>query len=89
MPDGTGHIGAVVLAAGRSTRFRSVRSKLAHGLGGRPIIQWLLAALQAADVAPVVVVVAPDAGDLRAVCVPNARFAVQREPRGTGHAEPT
>ena len=76
----------MLLAAGRSTRFRSARSKLAHELGGRPIIQWLLGALSAVEVAPVVVVVAPGAGELRAVCGPRARLAVQDEPRGTGHA---
>jgi len=77
---------AVLLAAGRSTRFRSARSKLLHDLAGRPILEWMLGALQAAEVAPVVVVVAPDADDLRAACNGRVRFAVQSEPRGTGHA---
>lgn len=86
MSDGAGQIGAVVLAAGRSTRFRSARSKLLHELGGRSIVRWLFGALRAAEVAPVVVVVAPHADDLRAACGPAVRFAVQREPRGTGHA---
>ena len=76
----------MVLAAGRSTRFRSTRSKLVHELGGRPIVGWLLGALRSLDVAPVVVVVAPEADDVRAVCGPQVRFAVQREPRGTGDA---
>ena len=40
--------GAVVLAAGRSTRFRSARSKLVHPLAGKPIITWLLDTLAAA-----------------------------------------
>ncbi len=75
-----------MLAAGRSARFRSARSKLSHELGGRPIIQWLLGALRASDVAAIVVVVAPGADALRAACGPHAQFAVQREPRGTGHA---
>jgi bifunctional UDP-N-acetylglucosamine pyrophosphorylase/glucosamine-1-phosphate N-acetyltransferase len=86
LSDGAGQIGAVVLAAGRSTRFRSARSKLVHTLAGREIIQWLLGALRAADVAPVIVVVAPEADDLRAACGPQVQFAVQDEPRGTGHA---
>ena len=76
----------MVLAAGRSTRFRSAHSKLVHELGGRPIIRWLLAALRDAGVAPVVVVVAPAADELRAMCGPEVQFAVQSEPRGTGHA---
>jgi bifunctional UDP-N-acetylglucosamine pyrophosphorylase/glucosamine-1-phosphate N-acetyltransferase len=86
LSDPTRHIGAVVLAAGRSTRFRSARSKLVHELGGRPLIQWVLGALRAAEVAPIVVVVAPDADDVRAACDLPVEFAVQREARGTGHA---
>lgn len=78
--------GAVVLAAGRSTRFRSARSKLVHPLAGKPIITWLLDTLAALAVDPVVVVVAPDADEVRATCGAGVRFAVQGEPRGTGHA---
>lgn len=83
---GREQIGAVVLAAGRSTRFRSARSKLVHELGGRPIIDWVLRALREADVAPIIMVVAPGAEDLRALCGPDVQFAVQQTPRGTGHA---
>ena len=79
-------IGAVVLAAGRSTRFRSARSKLVHELGGRPIITWGLATLRALGVAPVVVVVGSQADEVRAACGPHVRFAVQEKPRGTGDA---
>ena len=80
---GAGQIGAVVLAAGRSTRFRSARSKLVHELGGRPIIAWLLGALRAVDVAPVVVVVAPEA-DERARRLRAGR-AVRRADRAARH----
>src|SRR6185369_10682733 len=79
-------IGALVLAAGRSTRFRSARSKLVHPLGGRPIITWVLNALRGAGAAPIVAVVSPTSGDVRAVCGPDVRYAVQDEPRGTGDA---
>ena len=75
-----------MLAAGRSTRFRSARSKLVHQLGGRAIVQWLLEALHGAGVAPIVVVVAAEAEELRAVCGSRVQYAVQRQPRGTGHA---
>ena len=76
----------MVLAAGRSTRFRSARSKLVHPLGGRPIIGWVLDTLRAAGAAPIVAVVSPASEDVRAVCGPEIRYAVQDEPRGTGHA---
>ena len=86
MSDPTEQIGAIVLAAGRSTRFRSARSKLVHALGGRPIIRWVLTSLRAAEVAPLVVVVAPDSDEVRAACGAAVEFALQDEPRGTGHA---
>jgi bifunctional UDP-N-acetylglucosamine pyrophosphorylase/glucosamine-1-phosphate N-acetyltransferase len=76
----------VVLAAGQSKRFRTAGSKLAHLLGGRPIIHWPLAALRGIGVAPIVVVVAPDADDIRRLCGTDVVFAIQEKPRGTGHA---
>ncbi|MBX3028208.1 bifunctional UDP-N-acetylglucosamine diphosphorylase/glucosamine-1-phosphate N-acetyltransferase GlmU [bacterium] len=82
----TPRTGAIILAAGRSTRFRSARSKLVHPLAGRPIIGWLLGTLRELAIDPVVVVVAPDADEVRAICGTDVRFAVQRTPRGTGHA---
>ena len=78
--------GAIILAAGRSTRFRSARSKLVQSLAGRPIIGWLLATLHQLAVEPLVVVVAPDADEVRATCGEGVRFAVQDTPKGTGHA---
>ena len=86
MSDPAGQIGAVVLAAGRSTRFRSARSKLVHPLAGRAIIDWVLGALRAAGVAPIAVVIAPESGEVRAACGSGVEFAIQHEPRGTGHA---
>jgi len=79
-------IGAVVLAAGRSTRFRSARSKLVHPLGGRPIIQWVLSSLRDLAADPIVAVVGPQSAELRATCGSDISFAIQEQPRGTGHA---
>jgi bifunctional UDP-N-acetylglucosamine pyrophosphorylase / glucosamine-1-phosphate N-acetyltransferase len=76
----------MVLAAGRSVRFRSARSKLTHPLGGRPLIQWPLATLRELGVDPIVVVVGPQAEALEELCGPGVMFAYQVEPRGTGHA---
>jgi len=79
-------IAAVVLAAGRSVRFRSAHSKLTHPLGGRPLIQWPLAVLRRLEVDPIVVVVGFQAEAVEALCGPDVLFAYQREPHGTGHA---
>ncbi len=82
-------VGSIVLAAGRSTRFASARSKLVHPFAGRPLIQWPLDALRSLAAKPNVVVVGPssrEADELRTACGDDVSFAVQRAPRGTGHA---
>jgi bifunctional UDP-N-acetylglucosamine pyrophosphorylase/glucosamine-1-phosphate N-acetyltransferase len=79
-------LAAIVLAAGKSTRFRSARSKLAHPLGGRPLIQWTLSSVRGLNADPIVVVVGPDSGDVRKACGEDVVFAPQTEQRGTGHA---
>ena len=79
-------LAAVVLAAGRSVRFASTRSKLLHSFAGKPLIHWSLDAVRAAGARPIVAVVGPGAAELRAACGDDIRFAVQRHPRGTGHA---
>jgi bifunctional UDP-N-acetylglucosamine pyrophosphorylase/glucosamine-1-phosphate N-acetyltransferase len=79
-------IAAIVLAAGESKRFRSARSKLVHTLGGRPMIHWLLDRLRELGADPIVVVVGHDADSVRAACGSGISFAVQKQPRGTGHA---
>ena len=50
-------LGAVVLAAGLGTRMRSARAKVLHELGGRPLLNYPLAALAALDPDRVAVVV--------------------------------
>ena len=79
-------LGAIVLAAGRSTRFRSATSKLLHPLHGRPVIHWTLATLREVEADPVVVVVGPQAEAIAAACGPGIQFAHQADQRGTGHA---
>ncbi len=75
-----------MLAAGRSVRFASARSKLLHPFAGKPLIEWPLDALRSIGVKPIVVVVSPGSGELRDACGDDVDFGVQREPRGTGHA---
>lgn len=79
-------VAAVVLAAGRSTRFRTRGSKLLHPLAGRPLIAWPLKALEDCGIAPLVAVVNDAGGGVAAACGPSVLLAVQKEPRGTGHA---
>lgn len=87
-------LGCVVLAAGLGTRMRSATAKVLHLLGGRPLLEYVLAAIQPLSASPVVVVVGHQADRVREACErawPRSRgrelrFAVQRQRRGTGHA---
>jgi bifunctional UDP-N-acetylglucosamine pyrophosphorylase/glucosamine-1-phosphate N-acetyltransferase len=75
----------VILAAGRGTRMRSARPKLAHDLCGRPLVAWPVAAAREAGAREVVVVVSGD-GALDGVLPDGVRTAVQTRPDGTGGA---
>ncbi|MBI2839745.1 MAG: bifunctional UDP-N-acetylglucosamine diphosphorylase/glucosamine-1-phosphate N-acetyltransferase GlmU [Acidobacteria bacterium] len=75
----------LVLAAGRSTRMKSSRSKLLHLLREKPLLRHTLENARQAGI--VTCVVGRDAGgiaDLASEC--GARIVVQDPPRGTGHA---
>jgi len=77
----------VILAAGEGKRMRSARPKVLHPLGGRPLIRYPVDLVRQAGVAGTVVVVAPAAEAVRAALAgAGVDFAVQPEPRGTGHA---
>lgn len=81
---------AVVLAAGKGTRFRSDTPKVLHEVAGRSMLRWVLAALRPLDLDRVVVVVghgheevAADAADAPGLEIVTVH---QAEQRGTGHA---
>ncbi len=66
---------------------RSSLPKVAHRLAGRPLIEYPLRAVRRLGADPVVVVVGHGADLVRAACAGfEARFAVQEQQRGTGHA---
>jgi len=79
-------LGAVVLAAGQGTRMRSALPKVLHPLAGRPMLGWVLAALEGASPAHTVVVIGHGAERVREALPAGATAAVQREQHGTGHA---
>jgi bifunctional UDP-N-acetylglucosamine pyrophosphorylase / glucosamine-1-phosphate N-acetyltransferase len=78
-------IACVVLAAGRGTRMRSARAKVAHALAGRPLLAWVLAAAQALEPAKIIVVGPPDAPEVAQIAAPHP-VAVQAARDGTGGA---
>ncbi|MDP2313286.1 MAG: NTP transferase domain-containing protein [Pseudomonadota bacterium] len=75
---------AVVLAAGLGTRMRSPLAKVLHPLLGRPMVAWVVHALQALG-ADVIVVVNHQEDAVRAA-LPGVRFVRQEAPLGTGDA---
>lgn len=78
-------IGAVILAAGMGTRMKSARHKVLHPIGGKPMIRHLLDSLGEMGAAKQVLVVGALKEQLQAA-IPEAEFAIQDPPLGTGHA---
>lgn len=79
-------LAVVVLAAGRGTRMRSGVAKVLHGIAGRPMLHYPLAAAEALAPERLVVVVGRDGEAVEGHFAGRARFVRQEEPRGTGHA---
>lgn len=79
---------AVVMAAGKGTRMKSELPKVLVPVLGRPMIEYVLDALEAAGVDRTIVVVGYRADDVRQTLAGrrNLDFALQAEQRGTGHA---
>jgi len=79
---------AIVLAAGKGTRMRSELPKVLVPVCGRPMIRYVLEALQAAGVGRLVVVVGYRADLVRRELqdFPGIEFVDQTEQLGTGHA---
>jgi bifunctional UDP-N-acetylglucosamine pyrophosphorylase/glucosamine-1-phosphate N-acetyltransferase len=86
--------GAIVLAAGRSKRFRGARPKVLHPLAGRPILVHVLETLRQVHrttrLSSVCVVVPPGGAVEHALAGTKLpfpiTFATQRDPGGTGAA---
>jgi bifunctional UDP-N-acetylglucosamine pyrophosphorylase/glucosamine-1-phosphate N-acetyltransferase len=76
---------ALILAAGKGTRMRSNRPKVLAPLAGRPLIQHVLAAVNALRPKRVLTVIGPGMEELAAAVAP-AETVIQAQPRGTGHA---
>jgi bifunctional UDP-N-acetylglucosamine pyrophosphorylase/glucosamine-1-phosphate N-acetyltransferase len=79
---------AVVLAAGRSTRMKSDRSKVLHRILGKEIIRYLLDSLRECGIAEedIVVVAGDNREEIEKAVGGRVRYARQREQLGTAHA---
>jgi bifunctional UDP-N-acetylglucosamine pyrophosphorylase/glucosamine-1-phosphate N-acetyltransferase len=80
-------LSVVILAAGKGTRMVSNRAKVLHKLCGRPMLRLIYDAAKGLSPDAVIVVVGQDADAVRKSLDGHpARFAVQKEQLGTGHA---
>ena len=79
---------AVVMAAGKGTRMKSDLPKVLIPACGRPMVEYVLDALDAAGIDQTIVVVGYRADDVRTTLAHRDRiaFALQAEQLGTGHA---
>lgn len=80
---------AVVLAAGKSTRFKTKKSKLLFNICGRSMILYPVKALEALDI-PQTIILGSQAEHIKEEIVnahiKNVTFVEQLEQKGTGHA---
>lgn len=83
------NIRAVVLAAGKATRFKSKKSKLLFDICDQAMIMYPLKALEELAI-PTTLVVGHQAEDVKALvtksAIPNITFVQQEQQLGTGHA---
>jgi bifunctional UDP-N-acetylglucosamine pyrophosphorylase / glucosamine-1-phosphate N-acetyltransferase len=87
VPSHRSQLAAVVLAAGKGTRMKSVLPKVLHAVAGLPILGHILAALKSLGVGKLVVVVGPGQDDIAAFArTYGVEIAVQTSQQGTGDA---
>ncbi len=78
---------AVILAAGKSTRMKSTRSKVLHHVGGRSMLEWVAQLARSAGAEKIVCVVGEENADVRAAAEAlGLEIAVQEPQLGTAHA---
>jgi bifunctional UDP-N-acetylglucosamine pyrophosphorylase / glucosamine-1-phosphate N-acetyltransferase len=86
--EGAAKLAVVIMAAGKGTRLKSRRPKVLHEVGGKPLLEHVIAAARQI-VAPndVFAVVGHEAEMVKAaVASTGIRFVEQADQRGTGHA---
>ena len=76
----------VILAAGSGTRMESDLPKVLHRVCGTEMIRHVVDAVRAVHSGPLVVVVPPDAAEVRRCLADMVDYVEQVEAKGTGHA---
>ncbi|HXH38428.1 MAG TPA: bifunctional UDP-N-acetylglucosamine diphosphorylase/glucosamine-1-phosphate N-acetyltransferase GlmU [Thermoanaerobaculia bacterium] len=82
----TENLEVIILAAGLGTRMKSATIKILHRAGGRPIIDYVLDLAREICTGPPIMVIGHQREAVQKVVGERARYAVQDEQKGTGHA---
>jgi len=85
------NVGAVILAAGKSTRMKSKINKLVSPFEGKPLVQRVIDACQAirlesTQLQKIILVVGPDSTEIQDSLGDTVLYAIQHQRLGTGHA---
>jgi len=80
--------GIIILAAGKGTRMKSDKAKVLHSLSGRPLILHVAETAVRTDGQEIVIVIGHQADQVKNTVSAqvSAKYALQKEQRGTGHA---
>ena len=78
---------AVILAAGKSTRMKSSRSKVLHHIGGRSLLAWVADLARSAGVDKIICVVGEQNADVRAERPKNWAWKSRCKNRNKGTAD--
>ena len=76
----------IILAAGLGTRMKSSKIKILHHAAGRPIVDYVLDLAGAVSSRPPVMVIGHQHELVRQTIGDRARYAIQEQQLGTGHA---
>jgi bifunctional UDP-N-acetylglucosamine pyrophosphorylase / glucosamine-1-phosphate N-acetyltransferase len=76
----------VILAAGLGMRMKSSKIKILHRAAGRPIVDYVLDLAAQVSSRPPIMIVGYQREAVKQACADRARFAVQEQQLGTGHA---
>lgn len=80
------NVTALILAAGEGKRMKSKNAKVTHMLSGKPMIQWVYSAANAAGVNDCIVIIGHKAEQVREALREDACYVMQQQQLGTGHA---
>jgi len=80
------NLSIVILAAGKSTRFKSQKNKLLHELGGRPIISHVLEVAKKISKKNIIIVCNKENIKKLRLILKDCKFVVQKKQKGTADA---